>query len=105
MVIFAETGLVVTPFLPGDSLLFVAGSLAASGHLDFVVLAITIFAAAFLGDNSNFFIGKFLGEQLFKNPKSKIFVPLRNKWNPSISIHLPVYNTVDCSTDPGWQLS
>lgn len=73
LVIFAETGLVVTPFLPGDSLLFVAGSLAASGHLDFTILAITIFAAAFFGDNSNFFIGKFLGEQLFKNPNSKIF--------------------------------
>lgn len=73
LVIFAETGLVVTPFLPGDSLLFVAGGLAASGNLDFVILAITIFAAAFLGDNSNFFIGKFLGETLFKNPNSKIF--------------------------------
>jgi membrane-associated protein len=73
LVIFAETGLVVTPFLPGDSLLFVAGGLAASGHLDFAILAGTIFAAAFLGDNSNFFIGKFLGETLFKNPKSKIF--------------------------------
>ena len=73
LVIFAETGLVVTPFLPGDSLLFVAGGLAASGHLDFTILAATIFAAAFLGDNSNFFVGKFLGETLFKNPNSKIF--------------------------------
>lgn len=73
LVIFCETGLVVTPFLPGDSLLFVAGSLAASGHLDFSILALTIFAAAFLGDNSNFFIGKLLGESLFKNPNSKIF--------------------------------
>ena len=73
LVIFAETGLVVTPFLPGDSLLFVAGSLAAGGNLDFSVLAFTIFIAAFLGDNSNFFIGKFLGETLFKNPNSKIF--------------------------------
>ena len=73
LVIFCETGLVVTPFLPGDSLLFVAGSLAASGHLDFGVLALTIFIAAFLGDNSNFFIGKFLGETLFKNQNSKIF--------------------------------
>lgn len=73
LVIFCETGLVVTPFLPGDSLLFVAGSLAATGSLDPWILVITICAAAFLGDNSNFFIGKFLGEQLFKNPQSKIF--------------------------------
>jgi membrane-associated protein len=73
LVIFCETGLVVTPFLPGDSLLFVAGSLAATGSLDPWILAITICAAAFLGDNSNFFIGKFLGEHLFKNPQSKIF--------------------------------
>lgn len=73
LVIFAETGLVVTPFLPGDSLLFVAGSLAASGHLNFMILALTIFSAAFVGDNSNFFIGKFIGERLFKNPRSKIF--------------------------------
>ena len=57
LVIFAETGLVVTPFLPGDSLLFVAGSLASSGNLDFAILSATIFVAAFLGDNSNFFIG------------------------------------------------
>ena len=73
LVIFAETGLVVTPFLPGDSLLFVAGGLSASGHLDFAILALVIFLAAFLGDNSNFLIGKFLGEALFKNPDSKIF--------------------------------
>lgn len=73
LVIFAETGLVVTPFLPGDSLLFVAGGFAASGHLSFAILAFTIFLAAFLGDNTNFFVGKFLGEKLFKNPKSKIF--------------------------------
>ncbi len=73
LVIFAETGLVVTAFLPGDSLLFVAGGLAASGNLEFSVLVLVIFLAAFLGDNSNFAIGKFLGEALFKNPNSKIF--------------------------------
>lgn len=73
MVIFCETGLVVTPFLPGDSLLFIAGSIAAVGNLDIYTLIIVIFVAVFLGDNSNFFIGKFIGEHLFKNPKSKIF--------------------------------
>src|SRR3990167_5409661 len=73
IVIFCETGLVVTPFLPGDSLLFLAGGLAATGNLEFFVLAITIIIAAFCGDNCNFFIGKFLGEKLFTNHKSKIF--------------------------------
>jgi len=73
LIIFCETGLVVTPFLPGDSLLFLAGGLAANGSLEFYILIITIFVAAFLGDNSNFFIGKFLGDTLFKNPRSKIF--------------------------------
>jgi membrane-associated protein len=73
VVIFCETGLVITPFLPGDSLLFVTGGLASTGILQPLWLATTIFAAAFLGDNSNFFVGKILGERLFKNPKSKIF--------------------------------
>ncbi len=73
LVIFCETGLLVTPFLPGDSLLFTAGALAGSGQLELPLLVITIFSAAFLGDNSNFFIGRYLGAHLFKNPKSKIF--------------------------------
>ena len=73
LVIFCETGLVIAPFLPGDSLLFLAGGLSASGGLSFLITAITIAAAAFLGDNCNFFIGRFLGKQLFKNPTSKIF--------------------------------
>lgn len=73
LVIFCETGLVITPFLPGDSLLFLAGGLSASGGLSFSITAITIAVAAFLGDNCNFFIGRFLGKQLFKNPNSKIF--------------------------------
>lgn len=73
IVIFCETGLIITPFLPGDSLLFVAGSLAATGQLNFYLLALVIFTAAFMGDNCNFCIGKYLGEHLFKNPNSKIF--------------------------------
>ncbi|MCC2625629.1 MAG: hypothetical protein K0R14_1502 [Burkholderiales bacterium] len=73
LVIFCETGLVVTPFLPGDSLLFLAGGLAGTGNLQFFILAATIIIAAFLGDNCNFFIGRFIGLTLFKNPKSKIF--------------------------------
>jgi len=73
IVIFCETGLVITPFLPGDSLLFLAGGLAGTGTLNFYILATTIIIAAFCGDNCNFFIGKFLGDELFTNPKSKIF--------------------------------
>lgn len=73
LVIFCETGLVVTPFLPGDSLLFVAGAFAGAGQLHVGVLAVILILAAFLGDNTNFFIGKFVGQKLFSNPKSKIF--------------------------------
>jgi membrane-associated protein len=72
-VIFCETGLVVTPFLPGDSLLFVAGTIAATGGMDLSVLIGTLMAAAILGDSCNYFIGRFVGEKLFANPDSKIF--------------------------------
>ena len=73
LVIFCETGLVITPFLPGDSLLFVAGAFAGTGQLDIGVLAVILVIAAFMGDNANFFLGKFIGQKLFSNPKSKIF--------------------------------
>lgn len=73
LVIFCETGLVVTPFLPGDSLLFVAGAFAGAGQLHLGLLTITLILAAFLGDNTNFFLGKFVGQKLFSNPNSKIF--------------------------------
>ncbi len=65
-IIFLETGLVVTPFLPGDSLLFVAGVVAAAGHLDpFLLLAVFI-AGAILGDTANYWIGNFLGLRVFQ---------------------------------------
>ena len=73
LVIYCETGLVVTPFLPGDSLLFVAGAFAATGQLHIVGLALLLVLAAFLGDNTNFFFGKYIGQKLFSNPNSKIF--------------------------------
>lgn len=75
VIIFCETGLVVTPFLPGDSLLFVAGAIAAlSGMpLDVHLLVLIVFAAAFLGDTCNYMIGHFFGEKLFSNPDSRIF--------------------------------
>lgn len=72
-VIFCETGLVVMPFLPGDSLLFVAGAVAATGGMDPYLLVGALMAAAILGDSTNYFIGRFIGERLFSNPNSKIF--------------------------------
>ena len=73
LVIFCETGLVVTPFLPGDSLLFVAGAFAGAGQLHIGVLIVILILAAFLGDNTNFIFGKFVGDKLFSNPNSRIF--------------------------------
>ncbi|PYC20392.1 DedA family protein [Pseudomonas mosselii] len=72
-VIFCETGLVVMPFLPGDSLLFIAGAVAAGGGMDPGLLAGLLMAAAILGDSTNYVIGRTAGERLFRNPNSKIF--------------------------------
>lgn len=75
LIIFCETGLVVTPFLPGDSLLFVCGAICAQSDmpLDVHILTLIVFAAAFLGDSCNYMIGHYFGQKLFSNPKSKIF--------------------------------
>ncbi|HDS1745269.1 MULTISPECIES: DedA family protein [Pseudomonas] len=72
-VIFCETGLVVMPFLPGDSLLFIAGAVAAGGGMDPVLLAGLLMAAAIMGDSTNYVIGRTAGERLFNKPDSKIF--------------------------------
>lgn len=72
LIIFMETGLVVTPFLPGDSLLFVAGSLAAFGSLNIKILFITLALAAIIGDSVNYWIGSMLGRRMF-HEKSKFF--------------------------------
>jgi len=66
LIIFCETGLVVTPFLPGDSLLFAAGTVASGLHvLNIYTLVITLFLAAFAGDNSNYFFGRYIGPKVF----------------------------------------
>src|SRR5919107_1102846 len=65
-IIFAETGLVVTPFLPGDSLLFAAGALAAHGELDVGVLFLLLAFAAILGNTVNYSIGHFVGPRVFR---------------------------------------
>ena len=64
-VIFMETGFVVTPFLPGDSLLFAAGAFAASGSFNIVLLWLLMVLAAFLGDTANYWIGHFIGPKAF----------------------------------------
>ncbi len=71
-IVFIETGLVLTPFLPGDSLLFASGALAALGSLNIYVVIPLLIAAAFLGDTSNYWIGHFFGEQMIANPKLPI---------------------------------
>jgi membrane-associated protein len=66
LIIFCETGLVVTPFLPGDSLLFAAGAITAkTGILNVWLLIPLLFCAAILGDNTNYFFGKYLGDRVF----------------------------------------
>lgn len=66
MIIFAETGFVFTPFLPGDSLLFAAGTFAARGSFDVFLLAILLMIAAIAGDNINYWVGRKLGTKLFE---------------------------------------
>jgi len=72
-IIFCETGLVVTPFLPGDSLLFVAGALGATGGFEVHLLALLLVAAAVLGNTVNYAIGWFLGPKVFHWEQSRFF--------------------------------
>jgi len=72
LVIFCETGLVIFPFLPGDSLLFASGALAALGSLNLLILLIVLCLAAVLGDTVNYSIGRFFGERMVAHPKSPI---------------------------------
>lgn len=71
LIIFLETGLVVTPFLPGDSMLFAAGALAAISSLNLATLLIVIFFAAFLGDTANYHIGKKIGGKILEREHTR----------------------------------
>jgi len=74
-IVFAETGLVVAPFLPGDSLLFIAGSLAALGSMDVHLLVLLLLCAAVLGNICNYEVGRYFGAKFFVNDKAKILNP------------------------------
>lgn len=73
LIVFCETGLVVTPFLPGDSLLFAIGALCAGGTLNPLIIAPLLLIAAISGDNVNYALGRTIGNKAFSNVDSKIF--------------------------------
>ena len=75
LIIFCETGLVITPFLPGDSLLFVAGTMAAVGSMDVHGLFALLSLAAFCGDNTNYWIGHYVGPRIFRRERSRLLNP------------------------------
>lgn len=72
MIIFSETGFVVTPFLPGDSLLFVIGALGATGALNFKLALILLITAAIVGNTVNYFIGRLLGDKILAMKNSRL---------------------------------
>lgn len=73
LIVFSETGLVVTPFLPGDSLLFVAGAVAATGAMDVHLLVVLLILAAVLGNSVNYSIGRWIGPRVFRFEDSWLF--------------------------------
>jgi membrane-associated protein len=74
-IVFCETGLVVTPFLPGDSLLFVAGAVAAAGDMNIAAVIGTLIAAALCGDNVNYWVGRWVGPRVFSKEASRWLNP------------------------------
>ncbi len=72
-IVFVETGFVIMPFLPGDSLLFVSGALSGTGHLNAFLVYITLFLAAVIGDTVNYWVGHHIGPRVFSKENSKIF--------------------------------
>ena len=86
LIVFLETGVVVTPFLPGDSLLFVAGTLAAAGELNVHALAALLIVAAILGDSLNYSIGRFLGPKVFRFEDTRFFKRAYLDGNPGVFV-------------------
>ena len=81
LIVFAETGLVVTPFLPGDSLLFAAGAIAAIGRLDVRIVIVVLIAAAVLGDAANYAVGRIAGVRILRAVETN---PRWRRWlNPA----------------------
>lgn len=78
-IVFCETGLVVTPFLPGDSLLFAVGALCGTGTLEFWIAAPLLFAAAVIGNTSNYFIGRATGPKVFRGESTALLARLMSK--------------------------
>ncbi|RJP59320.1 MAG: DedA family protein [Deltaproteobacteria bacterium] len=75
IIVFCETGLVVTPILPGDSMLFSAGTFASLGYMDVWLLSVLLSVAAIAGDTVNYWIGHYLGTKVFQYKKSRFFNP------------------------------
>ncbi|MEK7551558.1 MAG: hypothetical protein AAB532_03080, partial [Patescibacteria group bacterium] len=73
LIIFAETGLVVTPFLPGDSLIFAVGTLAGGNYLNIFISYAVLLSAAIIGDTVNYWLGHHLGDRVFSRSNSRIF--------------------------------
>ncbi len=101
LIVFIETGLVVMPFLPGDSMLFIAGTFAAAGLLDIRLLIAILFIAAVVGDASNYWIGKFFGEKVFMKfikpahiDKTKVFYEKHGKKTIVIARFVPIVRTI-----------
>jgi membrane-associated protein len=101
LVIFMETGLVLTPFLPGDSLLFIAGTFAAAGALNVYVLFLILALAAVLGDTVNYWIGHFFGEKVFSRfikreymDRTKSFFDRYGKSTIVIARFVPIVRTL-----------
>jgi membrane-associated protein len=86
-IIFIETGLVLTPFLPGDSLLFAAGAMSAIGSFNIWIILPLIIIAAIAGDNSNYWIGRFFGEKMIANPK----IPIKKEYIEKTQIFFEKY--------------
>lgn len=105
LIIFCETGLVVTPFLPGDSLLFAVGALASTGQfLEIEIIIPLLMGAAILGDSVNYTIGRKWGRQLFERERpilkrkyltaTEVFFEKKGKWAVSLSRFFPITRTI-----------